>query len=124
MWIKSYIKYKSEQSIPFDLYFKNGKIQEVKSENFDGITPFQNNSKLAEDLKIEKVYNLSTSPNRAKYFIKKSIDGEVLLMFLDVNKSEYRRLKWQLKGYLIQSKEFKIGFVLAFLGAILAAILA
>ena len=60
-----------------------------------------------------------------KYFIKKSINREVFKMFLDINYFEYLKLQWQLKYFLIQSKDIKIEVlkyiiisILAFIGGL------
>ncbi len=108
MWVKAYIKYKTKDLIDCNLLFKHGKIQEVDMEFFKEITPFENNSKLAEDIYILKTYKQDSSNNFCKYFIKKSIDKEVHLTYLDITYLEYLKLQWQLKKFLIQSNELKL----------------
>lgn len=120
MWIKSYIEFKSKDLTECNLLFKYGKIQEINMEFFSGITPFKNNSKLADDIEIFKTYKQSKSNNFCKYFIKKSIDNEVFVMYLKMNYLQYLRLQWQLKKFLIQSKEIKIEFIKYLMIAILS----
>ena len=108
MWIKSYIKYKNPELIECNLLFKHGKLQEINMEHFNGITPFQNNSELADNIEILKTYKQDNSNNFCKYFIKKSIDKEVFIMYLELTKIKHFQLQWQLKKYLIQSKDFKM----------------
>lgn len=108
MWVKAYIKYKSAELTEFNLLFKYGKIQQVESEIFKGITPFQNNSVLADDIKIFKTHEQNQSNNFCKYFIKKSIGNEVFVMYLKISYFEYLKLQWQLNHYLIQSRDIKI----------------
>lgn len=50
-------------------------------EHFSGITPFQNNSELSDNIEILKTYKQDNSNHFCKYFIKKSIDKEVFIMF-------------------------------------------
>lgn len=50
-------------------------------EHFSGITPFQNNSELSDNIDILKTYKQDNSNHFCKYFIKKSIDKEVFIMF-------------------------------------------
>lgn len=108
MWVKAYIKHKTGNLVDCDLLFKHGKIQEVNMEFFKGITPFENNSELADDIDILKTYKQDNSNNFCKYFIKKSIDKEVHLTYLNITYFQYVKLQWQLKKYLIQSKDLKI----------------
>lgn len=108
MWVKAYIKYKTDNLIDCDLLFKHGKIQEINMEFFKNITPFENNSELADNIEILKTYKQDQSNNFCKYFIKKSIDKEVHITYLDLNFFQYFKLQWQLKKYLIQSKDLKI----------------
>ena len=108
MWVNGFIKWKSNELIPHKFLFKYGKIQEVENENFKGIQAFTNNSILADDFKIFKTYKSDITNNHSKYFIKKSIDKEVFLIFLKINTFQYWLLKWQMKEWLIQSKDFKL----------------
>lgn len=108
MWIKAFIKYKYPELIDCTLLFKHGKIQEVNMEFFHGITPFQNNSDLSDNIEILKTYKQDQSNKLCKYFIKKSIDKEVFLIYLDLNYFQYFKLQWQLRKYLIQSKDLKM----------------
>jgi len=108
MWIKAFVKYKSPALVHCMLLFKHGKIQEIEMEFFKGITPFVNNSELADNIEILKTYKQDSSNNFCKYFIKKSVNKEVFLMYLNVSKLEYFKLQWQLKKYLIQSKDLKM----------------
>lgn len=94
-------------------------------EFFNGIKPFENNSELAGNLEILKTYKQDESNMFCKYFIKKSINREVFKMFLDINYFEYLKLQWQLKYFLIQSKDIKIEVlkyiiisILAFIGGL------
>ena len=126
MWVKAYIKYKTDNLIDCDLLFKHGKIQEINMEFFKNITPFENNSELADNIEILKTYKQDQSNNFCKYFIKKSIDKEVHITYLDLNFFQYFKLQWQLKKYLIQSKDLKIEVlkyiiigILSFLGGFL-----
>ena len=105
MWIKSYIEYKTKELIECKLLFKHGKIQEIEMEFFSGIKPFENNSELADNIEILKTYKQDESNKFCKYFIKKSVNKEVLKMFLDINYIQYLKLQWQLKYFLIQSKD-------------------
>ena len=73
MWVKAYIRHKTGDLVDCDLLFKHGKIQEVNMEFFKGITPFENNSELADNIDILKTYKQDSSNNFCKYFIKKSI---------------------------------------------------
>ena len=104
MWIKSYIKYKNPELTECNLLFKHGKIQEINMEHFGGITPFQNNSELADNIEILKTYKQDNSNHFCKYFIKKSIDKEVFIMYLELTKIKHFQLQWQLKKYLIEHK--------------------
>lgn len=108
MWVDGFIKWKTNDLIPHKFLFKYGKIQEVENENFKGIQAFTNNSTLADDIKIFKTYKRDITNNHSKYFIKKSIDKEIFLIFLKINTFQYWRLKWQMKEWLIQSKDFKL----------------
>jgi len=108
MWVKAYVKYKNPELIEYKILFKYGKIQEVESEFFKGITPFLNNSKLADNIIVLKTYKQDISNMNCKYFIKNNVDNEVFLIYLDLNIIEYFKLKWQLKSFYIQSKELKI----------------
>ena len=110
MWIKSYIEYKTKELIECKLLFKHGKIQEIEMEFFSGIKPFENNSELADNIEILKTYKQDESNKFCKYFIKKSVNKEVLKMFLDINYIQYLKLQWQLKHFLIQSKDIKIEY--------------
>lgn len=71
MWVKTYIKYKSAELTECNLLFKHGKIQEINMEHFSGITPFQNNSELSDNIEILKTYKQDNSNHFCKYFIKK-----------------------------------------------------
>ena len=106
MWIKSYIEYRNKNLIECNLLFKHGKIQEI--DLFDNVKPFQENSILADNIEILKTYKQDEYNMFCKYFIKKSINNEVLKMFLDINYIQYIKLQWQLKYFLIQSKDIKI----------------
>ena len=108
MWVKSYIKHGSNEFIQFNLYFKNGKIYEIESENFKNILAFENNSELADNIEIHKTHKRSINNNFCKYFIKKSIDNEVHLTYLKISYIQYLKLQWQLKKFMIQSKELKL----------------
>ena len=108
MWVKSYIKYKSLELIECNLLFKHGKIQEINMEHFSGITPFRNNSELADNIEILKTYKQDDSNHFCKYFIKKSIEKEVFIMNLDLTYLQHFKLQWQLKKYLIQSRDLKM----------------
>ena len=108
MWVKAYIRHKTGDLVDCDLLFKHGKIQEVNMEFFKGITPFENNSELADNIDILNTYKQDSSNNFCKYFIKKSIDKEVHLTYLDIDYFQYVKLQWQLKKYLIQSKDLKL----------------
>lgn len=108
MWVKSLIEYKTPGLTPCKLLFMHGKIQEVNMDSFKGMTPFIHNSVLGDNLEIFKTYKQDSSNGFCKYFIKKSIDKEVFIMYLDITKFEHFKLQWQLKKYLIQSKELKM----------------
>ena len=108
MWVKAYIRHKTGDLVDCDLLFKHGKIQEVNMEFFKGITPFENNSEVADNIDILKTYKQDSSNKFCKYFIKKSIDKEVHLTYLDIDYFQYVKLQWQLKKYLIQSKDLKL----------------
>lgn len=108
MWVKAYIKHKSPELVPCNLLFKHGKIQEINMEFFKGIKPFENNSELADNIEILKTYKQDSSNKFCKYFIKKSIDKEVHITYLDISMFEYFKLQWQLKKYLIQSNDLKM----------------
>ena len=108
MWVKAYLKHKSPDLINCNLLFKHGKIQEVELENFKGITPFENNSELADNIEILKTYKQDSSNNFCKYFIKKSIEKEVFITYLNITRFEHFKLQWQLKKYMIQSKDLKM----------------
>lgn len=108
MWVKAYIKHKTGNLVDCDLLFKHGKIQEVSMEFFKAITPFENNSELADNIEILKTYKQDKSNNHCKYFIKKSIDKEVHLTYLDITYLQYLKLQWQLKKFLIQSNDLKL----------------
>lgn len=108
MWVKAYIKHKTDDLVKCDLLFKHGKIQEMETKFFKGITPFENNSELADDIVILKTYKQDKSNKFCKYFIKKSIDKEVHLTYLKMNYFQYAKLQWQLKKYLIQSNDLKL----------------
>ena len=108
MWIKSYVEYKSKNLIECNLLFKHGKIQEIEIEFFSGIKPFENNSELADNIEILKTHKQDESNMFCKYFIKKSVNNEVFKMFLNINYIQYIKLQWQLKYFLIQSKDIKI----------------
>lgn len=120
MWIKGYIKWKTNDLIPHKFLFKHGKIQEVENENFKEIKAFENNSTLADNFEIFKTYKRDKSNNLCKYYIKKSVDNEVILMFLKINVFQYWKLKWQLKEWLIQSKDFKLEILKYLVIALLA----
>lgn len=113
MWVNGFIKWKTNDLIPHRFLFKHGKIQEVENENFKGIKAFENNSTLADNFEIFKTYKKDESNNHSKYYIKKSVDNEVFLIFLKINIFQYWRLKWQLKENIIQSKEFIRGLYIA-----------
>jgi hypothetical protein len=108
MWVKAYIKHKTDNLVDCDLLFKHGKIQEVNMEFFKNITPFENNSELADNIEILKTYKQNKSNNYCKYFIKKSIDKEVHLTYLNITYLQYLKLQWQLKKFLIQSNDLKL----------------
>ncbi len=108
MWVKAYIKYRTEDLTKCDLLFKHGKIQEVNMKFFKGLTPFENNSELADNIEILKTYKQDKSNKFCKYYIKKSIDKEVHLMYLKMNYFQYLNLQWQLKKYLVQSNDLKL----------------
>jgi hypothetical protein len=108
MWVKAYIRHKTGDLVDCDLLFKHGKIQEVNMEFFKRITPFENNSELADNIDILKTYKQDISNKFCKYFIKKSIDKEVHLTYLDISYFQYLKLQWQLKKYLIQSNDLKL----------------
>ncbi|WP_417871620.1 hypothetical protein [Winogradskyella sp.] len=108
MWVNGFINWKSNNLIPHRFLIKYGKIQEVENENFKGIKAFENNSSLADNIEILKTYKRDISNNYSRYYIKKSIDNEVFLMYLKINILQYWKLKWQLKEWLIQSKDFKL----------------
>ena len=120
MKVKAFIQYKTKDLLQCTLLIKRGKIQEAKLPSFDNQIPYMNNSLLSTDIKIEKHYDSKSAPKKLKYFIKKSLNDEVLIMYLDISYIEYLKLKWQLNELLVQSKEFKIGLILTILGAILA----
>ena len=107
MWVKAYIRHKTGDLVDCDLLFKHGKIQEVNMEFFKGITPFENNSELADNIDILKTYKQDSSNNFCKYFIKKSIDKEVHLTYLDIDYFQYVKLQWQLKKILDKIKRLK-----------------
>ena len=77
-------------------------------EHSSGITPFKNNSELSDNIEILKTYKQDNSNHFCKYFIKKSIDKEVFIMYLELTHLQHFKLQWQLKKYLIQSKELKM----------------
>ena len=125
MWVKSFIEYKSKELIECKLLFKHGKIQEIEMEFFNGIKPFENNSELADNIEILKTYKQDESNMFCKYFIKKSINKEVFKIFLDINYFDFLKLQWQLKYFLIQSKDIKVEVlkyiiisILAFVGGL------
>ncbi|WP_248724165.1 hypothetical protein [Seonamhaeicola sp. ML3] len=122
MWVNGFIKWKTNDLIPHKLLFKHGKIQEVENKNFKGIKALETNSTLADNFEIFKTYKRDKSNNHCKYYIKKSVDEEVFLIFLKINISQYWKLKWQLKEWLIQSKDFKLE-ILKFLAIALLAYL-
>jgi len=111
MWIKAFIKYKTNDLTECDLLFKHGKIQEVNMEFFKNIKAFENNSELADNIEILKTYKPDESNKFCKYFIKKSINKEVHLMYLDLTYFRYLRLQWELKHFLIQSRDFKMSIL-------------
>ncbi|QCE43033.1 hypothetical protein E9099_16950 [Psychroserpens sp. NJDZ02] len=80
-------------------------------EFFKNIKAFQNNSELADNIEILKTYNPDATNNFCKYFIKKSIAKEVHLMYLDLTYFRYLKLQWQLKYFLIQSRDFKMSIL-------------
>lgn len=74
---------------------------------------------------ILKTYKQDESNMFCKYFIKKSINKEVFKIFLDINYFDFLKLQWQLKYFLIQSKDIKIEVlkyiiisILAFVGGL------
>lgn len=60
------------------------------------------------DLLFKHVKIQDSSNKFCKYFIKKSIDKEVHLTYLYIDYFQYVKLQWQLKKYLIQSKDLKL----------------
>ncbi len=122
MWINGYIKWKTNDLVPHKFLFKHGKIQEVENENFKGIKAFENNSDITDNIEIFKTYKRDLSNNHSRYFIKKSKEEHVFLIFLKINQLQYWKLKWQLKEWLIQSKDFKLE-ILKYLAVALLAYL-
>ena len=120
MWINGFIKWKTNDLIAHKFLFKHGKIQEVENDDFKGIKAFENNSTLADNFEIFKTYKRDESNNHCKYYIKKSVDNEVFLMFLKINIFQYWKLQWQLIVWLIQSKDFKMEVLKYLTTAILA----
>jgi hypothetical protein len=68
----------------------------------------KNDAELADNIEILKTYKQDNSNHYCKYFIKKSIEKEVFIMNLDIKCVQYLKLQWQLKKYLIQSKDLKM----------------
>tara|TARA_R110000868_G_scaffold314851_1_gene575773 strand:+ start:233 stop:616 length:384 start_codon:yes stop_codon:yes gene_type:complete len=120
MWVNGYIKWKTNDLIPHKFLFKHGKIQEVENENFKGIKAFENNSDIADNIEIFKTYKRDLSNKHSRYFIKNSKEDNVFLIFLKINQLQYWQLQWQLKEWLIQSKDFKLEILKYLVVALLA----
>ena len=120
MWVNGYIKWKTNDLIPHKFLFKHGKIQEVENENFKGIKAFENNSDIADNIEIFKTYKRDLSNKHSRHFIKNSKEDNVFLIFLKINQLQYWQLQWQLKEWLIQSKDFKLEILKYLVVALLA----
>jgi hypothetical protein len=126
MKIKGFIYLGNDKNGKFKectLTIKRNEIVEFYN-GFDvGIYPREYNSDLSI---IEKIYKSHKSknkiPNNCKYYIQKSTENGLMNIYLDINKTQYLNLKWGMKGFIIQSKEFiiglSIGIVLLVLGLI------
>jgi hypothetical protein len=129
MRIKAYTyngkgKYKENEYLPCDIIVKRNEIVEFIGSFDVGIFPREFNSELSIIEKIYKTHNTKQRvPNGCKYYIQYSTDKGLMNIYLDINKIEYLRLKWGMKKFLIQSKEFiiglSIGLILFILGLIL-----
>ncbi len=113
MKVNGFTLYKTNEFHDCNLIIKNGEVVEYNSGFIKDIFPKENKSALSKVDEILNVHRPERIPNNCKYYIQHSINGEVLNIYLDVNKMEYFRLKWQLKEYLIQTKEFKKGVLIA-----------
>jgi hypothetical protein len=123
MVIRAFILYKTREFIEAELIVKNARIKEINLDAIKSIYPEENNSKAHKIIEIKEVHNPERIQNGCKYYVQYSIEGEVMNIYLDINKKQYFNLKKQLFiENIIKSKEFTIGFILAVLAALFALI--
>ncbi len=113
-------KYKSNDFLDCTLVIERNEIVEFNN-GFDvGIYPREYNSELSIIDKIYKTHKAKERiPNECKYYIQKSTKKGLLNVYLDINKLQYFRLKWGIKGYMIQSKDFIVGVLVGLVPFIL-----
>tara|TARA_R110000868_G_C10454177_1_gene726726 strand:- start:140 stop:517 length:378 start_codon:yes stop_codon:yes gene_type:complete len=122
MNIKGFVFYKEKEFIPCDLVISNSRIKEINLTDIKNTYPELHNSQRANITEIKEFHNPSIIQNGCKYYIQSSVNGELVNIFLDIGKIEYFKIKWGMKGYIVQSKEFiiglSIGLILLILGLI------
>ena len=125
MEVNAFILYKTnEQELkPCVLEINHGEIVEFSIWDGNSMYPREYNSSLSGISKIYKTHNANRIQNGCKYYIQHSVKGEVLNIYLDISRIEYFRIKWGMREYIVQSKEFivalSIGIILLVLGLIL-----
>ncbi|RAJ17540.1 hypothetical protein LX77_03866 [Gelidibacter algens] len=91
-----------------DLVISDSRIKEINLNDIKNTYPELNNSERSILTEIKRFHKPEIIQNGCKYYIQSSVDGELVNIFLDINKIQYFRLKWQLKEWLIQSKDISV----------------
>lgn len=123
MEIRGFILYKTREFLEAELIVKDARIKEINLNSIRNIYPEENNSKAHKITEIKEVHNPERIQNGCKYYIQYSLEGEVMNIYLDINKWQYFSLKKQLFiENIIKTKEFTIGIILAIVAALFALI--
>lgn len=105
-------KYKFNEFLECDLVIERNEIVEFKNGLDVTLYPREYNSELSLITKIYKSYKSKERiPKGCKYYIQYSTKKGLTNIYLDISKTQYWILKWQLKQYLIQSKEIYLDVI-------------
>lgn len=114
-----------EQYFDCTLTIKNKNIVKIRIGDFIDVYPKEYHSESSTIIEFQKSHRPKTDlPKNCNYYIKYKHKDKLESIYLNINYFQHLQLKWEMKMFLIQSKEFIINLIFALLGTLLGYIIA
>lgn len=113
-----------EQYLDCTLTIKNKNIVKIKIGDFIELYPKEYHSESSNIIELNKSHRPKTDlPKNCNYFIKYKHKDKLESIYLNISYLKYLRLKWEMKMFLIQSKDFILILISAILGGVITYLL-